>query len=208
MVSTVTATEGVVVNSGATILTVLDDTTLNLPVQIDETEIAGVKVGQSADVTLDAFDGQTFTGKVVRVSPGATQSSGISVFTATVQLSNPDGQLRAGMTAEAEIIQSEETGLLVPSRAIQTVRNRSYVQLPAADGAAGNAEGEQVRVETGATDGTNTIVTGGLTPGQEVVVPGTTRSSAGSDRQGTRQNTQGGFGTGGPPVGGFGGGAP
>lgn len=210
VVSTVTATEGVVVNSGATILTVLDDTTLNLPVQIDETEIAGVKVGQSADVTLDAFDGQTFTGKVVRVSPGATQSSGISVFTATVQLSNPDGQLRAGMTAEAEIIQSEETGLLVPSRAVQTVRGRSYVQLPAAEGAAGNAEGEQVRVETGATDGTNTVVTSGLERGQEVVVPGAASSAAGRTRQdGTQgQGSRSGAGMGGLPIPGMGGGRP
>ncbi|BBN94108.1 RND family efflux transporter MFP subunit [Deinococcus grandis] len=205
VVSTVTATEGAVVTSGASILTLIDDTTLNLPVQIDETEIAGVKVGQRADVTLDAFDGQTFSGKVVRVSPGATQSSGISVFTATVQLSNPDGQLRAGMTAEAEIIQSEAQGLLVPSKAVQTVRGRSYVQTP---GAVAGAEPERVRVETGATDGTNTIVEGGLTPGQDVVVPGTARraGTSGTGSQGDGQNSrQGGFG--GPP-GGFPGGAP
>lgn len=213
VISTVTATEGTVVNSGATILTVLDDSTLNLPVQIDETEIAGVKAGQSAEVTLDAFDGQTFTGKVVRVSPGATASSGISVFTATVGLANPGGTLRSGMTAEAEIIQSEESGLLVPSKAIQTVRGRSYVQLPTAGGAAGDAEGEQVRVETGATDGTNTVITSGLEAGQQVVVPGAARSATGTGSgtgsgSGNRQNSQGGFGTGGPPAGGFGGGAP
>lgn len=204
VVSTVTATEGAVVTSGASILTLIDDTTLNLPVQIDETEIAGVKVGQRADVTLDAFDGQTFSGKVVRVSPGATQSSGISVFTATVQLANPDGQLRAGMTAEAEIVQSEAQGLLVPSKAVQTVRGRSYVQTPAAAG----AEPERVRVQTGATDGTNTIVTDGLSAGQEVVVPGAARraGTSGTGSQGGGQtNRQGGFG--GPP-GGFPGGAP
>jgi HlyD family secretion protein len=205
VVSTVTATEGAVVTSGASILTLIDDTTLNLPVQIDETEIAGVKVGQRADVTLDAFDGQTFSGKVVRVSPGATQSSGISVFTATVQLTNPDEQLRAGMTAEAEIVQSEAQGLLIPSKAVQTVRSRSYVQTPAA---APGAEPERVRVETGATDGTNTIVTDGLSAGQEVVVPGATRraGTSGTGSQGGGQNSrQGGFG--GAP-GGFPGGAP
>ncbi|MDK2013200.1 MULTISPECIES: efflux RND transporter periplasmic adaptor subunit [unclassified Deinococcus] len=205
VVSTVTATEGAVVTSGASILTLIDDTTLNLPVQIDETEIAGVKVGQRADVTLDAFDGQTFSGKVVRVSPGATQSSGISVFTATVQLTNPDGQLRAGMTAEAEIVQSEAQGLLIPSKAVQTVRSRSYVQTPAA---APGAEPERVRVETGATDGTNTIVTDGLSAGQEVVVPGAARraGTSGTGSQGSGQNSrQGGFG--GAP-GGFPGGAP
>ncbi|THF87095.1 efflux RND transporter periplasmic adaptor subunit [Deinococcus sp. KSM4-11] len=194
VISTVSATEGTVVTSGATILTLLDDTTLNLPVQIDETEISGVKVGQAAEVTLDAYDGQTFSGKVVRVSPGATQSNGISVFTATVQLGNAGGKLRSGMTAQADIIQSEQRGLLVPSKAIQTVRTRSYVQVPVAAG----ADPERVRVETGATDGTNTVVTGGLTPGQTIIVPGKSASSGAATRSGTAR-TQGGFG---PPPGG------
>ena len=127
------------------------------------------------------------------------------MFTATVQLTNPDEQLRAGMTAEAEIVQSEAQGLLIPSKAVQTVRSRSYVQTPAA---APGAEPERVRVETGATDGTNTIVTDGLSAGQEVVVPGATRraGTSGTGSQGGGQNSrQGGFG--GAP-GGFPGGAP
>ena len=199
VVSTVSADAGTVVSSGATILTLLDDTSVNLPVQIDETEIAGVQAGQTAQVTLDAYDGQTFTGEVVRVSPGATQSSGISVFTATVTLPNPDRQLRSGMTAEAEIIQSEERGLLVPSKAIETVRDRSYVQVP---GAAEGAEPERMRVTTGATDGTNTVVTEGLEAGQEVIVPGSTRSTSTSGNAARTNNS--GLG-GGPPGGGFGG---
>lgn len=195
VVSTVNADAGTVVNSGTTILTILDDTSLNLPVQIDETEIAGVKAGQTAEVTLDAYDGQTFRGEVVRVSPGATQSSGISVFTATVVLPNPDGQLRSGMTAEAEIIQSEERGVIVPSKAIQTVRSRSYVEVP---GAAG-AEPERVRVTVGESDGTNTVITEGLLPGQEVIVPG---SASGAKAPGVADKSSG-FGKGFP--GGFGG---
>lgn len=202
VISTVTATEGTVVNSGATILTILDDTTLNLPVQIDETEIAGVQAGQVAEVTLDAYDGEIFDGKVVRVSPGATQSSGISVFTATVQLPNPEGKLRSGMTAEAEIIQSEERGLIIPSKAIQTVRNRSYVELPAAPGAAAGAEPERVRVQTGATDGTDMIITDGLQAGQEVIVPGAAKKTTDGTSTGTSRSSgnSGGFG---PPPGGL-----
>lgn len=201
VISNVAATDGTVVTAGSTILTLMDDTTLNLPVQVDETEIAGVRVGQSASVTLDAFEDQTFTGKVVRVSPGATQSSGISVFTATVQLDNGSGQLRSGMTAEAEIIQSEARGLLVPSKAIQTVRSRSYVQVPAAAG----GDPERVRVETGATDGTNTVVTDGLEAGQEVIVPGRVGAAGSGSAAASGGRQQGGVN--GPP-GGFGGGQP
>lgn len=198
VVSAVSATEGAVLASAAGLLTLMDDSTLELPVQVDETEIAGVKVGQPASVTLDAVDGETFTGQVVRVSPAATQSSGISVFTATVRLPNPDGVLRAGMTAEAEIVQSEDRGLIVPQKAIESVRTRHYVQM---QGAAGT-EPERVRVEVGDTDGTNTVIKSGLTPGQEVIVPGSTRGASGSGST-TRTQTQT-PGAGGPP-GGFGG---
>ncbi|SMB77847.1 efflux RND transporter periplasmic adaptor subunit [Deinococcus hopiensis] len=203
VVSAVNATEGTVVLSGATLLTIIDDATLNLPVQVDETEIAGVQVGQAAEVTLDAYDGETFEGEVIRVSPGATQSNGISVFTATVSLSNEEGKLRSGMTAEAEIIQSEARGLLVPTGAIETVRSRSYVQVP---GEGEGAEPERVRVQTGPSDGTNTVVIEGLEAGQEVMVPGSARNgtSGASGASSTRPSS--GFGGVGRRVpGGFGG---
>ncbi|WP_051935527.1 efflux RND transporter periplasmic adaptor subunit [Deinococcus sp. YIM 77859] len=201
VVSAVNASEGAVVETSTTLLTLLDDTTLNLPVQVDETDIAGVRVGQTAEVTLDAYDGETFTGRVIRVSPGATQENGISVFTATVSLPNPEGKLRPGMTAEAEIIQNEASGLVVPQRAVQTVRDRHYVLVQGEEG----GEPERTRVTLGPTDGTNVIVESGLTAGQVVVVPGSTRrgtSSTGS----SGQEQRGGFG--GPPPGAFGGGMP
>lgn len=195
VVSAVNASEGAVVETSTTLLTLMDDTALDLPVQVDETEIAGVGVGQAAEVTLDAYDGETFTGKVTRVSPGATQSSGISVFTATVRLSNPEGKLRAGMTAEAEIIQSEESGLVVPQKAVQTVRERHYVLVQGEEG----GEPERTRVTLGATDGTNTVVREGLTAGQLVVVPTSRKASSTS----TSSAGQGPGGFGGPPPGGM-----
>lgn len=205
VISAVNVTPGTNLNlnaSGAALVSILDDRTLYLPAQIDETQIGGVKVGQDAEVTLDAIEGQTFRGKVITVSPSGTQSNGIAVFTATVKLSNPDHQLRSGMTAQAEIIQSEDQGLIIPAKAVQTTRGRSYVQIPApANNADGVPVGQpmRVRVKTGATDGTDIIVTEGLQAGQEVIVVGAKKSSTSSS--GTSRNTQGGFG--GPPPGGF-----
>jgi HlyD family secretion protein len=206
VVSVVSAAPGSSVPGGSPLLTVIDPAVMDLPVQVDETEIAGVTLGQAADVTLDAVDGQTFQGRVVGLSPGASQQNGISIYTATVRLDNRRGQLRPGMTAEAEIVSREESGLLVPNTAVETVRTRSYVRLapasgstsasgsapvdPAADPAAG-----RLRVRTGATDGTNTVVTSGLQAGQLVVVP---------DRVKAATPVQTGPRGGGPP-GGFGG---
>ena len=114
---------------GTVIATLIDASQIDLPVQVDETEIGAVKVGQQADVTLDALGDQTFTGKVTRISPEATTESGIAYFTVTVRLPNPEGLLRPGMTAEAEVIQRQASGLIIPKKAVESVRTRSYVQL-------------------------------------------------------------------------------
>ncbi|AWN24169.1 efflux RND transporter periplasmic adaptor subunit [Deinococcus irradiatisoli] len=182
---------------GTVIATLIDTRQIDLPVQVDETEIGNVKVGQPAEVTLDALDGQTFDGQVTRISPEATTESGIAYFTVTVRLPNPDGVLRPGMTAEAEIIQSQASGLTIPKKAVETVRTRSYVQLQQPGGTA-----ERTRVRTGADDGTTIIVTEGLKPGDVVVLPGAAAStSTGGSSSGTRTNGRGGFGGGfgGPP---------
>ncbi len=184
---------------GTVIATLIDTRQIDLPVQVDETEIGNVKVGQPADVTLDALDGQTFSGQVTRISPEATTESGIAYFTVTVRLPNPEGVLRPGMTAEAEIIQSQASGLILPKKAVETVRTRSYVQLQQPGGGA-----ERTRIRTGADDGTSIIVTSGLKSGDVVVLPsGAVSSSAGSSSTGTRSGgngrNAGGFG------GGFGG---
>jgi len=188
---------------GTVIATLIDASQIDLPVQVDETEIGAVKVGQPADVTLDALGDQTFAGKVTRISPEATTESGIAYFTVTVRLPNPDGLLRPGMTAEAEVIQRQASGLIVPKKAVESVRTRSYVQLQTPGGT------ERTRVRTGADDGTNIIVTSGLQAGDVVELPGTVPraaaggagSSAGSAASGSTRN-QGGFGA----SGGFGGG--
>jgi HlyD family secretion protein len=148
-------------------------------VQVDETEISRVKLGQRAEVTLDAITGQKFTGTVTTIAPSAQVVQNIAVFIVTVTMPNPDGQLRAGMTAEAEIISQQiENATLVPRRAVQTVRRRSYVDVLGQDG----KTTEPVRVTTGPDDGSSIVITDGLEPGQTVVLP--TRAQRGTSTTG------------------------
>jgi HlyD family secretion protein len=92
------------VSGSNALLTLIDASSVDLPVQIDETEISQVKVGQQVDVTLDAFSGQTFTGTVTAITPSASVVSNIAVFYVTVNVPNPEFKLKPGMTAEGEII--------------------------------------------------------------------------------------------------------
>jgi len=178
------------VSGSSALLTIIDTLSVNLLAQIDETEISNVRVGQKVNVTLDAFDNQTFVGKVTAITPSASVVSNIAVFYVTVNVPNANGKLRPGMTAEGEIITKEiQDALLVPRRAVQTVNGRSFVQVQKSDGTA-----EQVQVQTGADDSTNVVITGGLKEGDAVLLGSTTAKATGSS-----SSTQGG--PGGPGIG-------
>jgi HlyD family secretion protein len=172
-------------SSNAALMTLLNDKQVTLPVQVDETEISKVKLGQRADVTLDAIQGRTFTGKVTSITPQATVVSNIAVFYVTVTLENADLALRPGMSAEAEIVAREiPNAVLVPRRAVETVRTRSYVtvQTPASPDGTGTPTTERVRVKTAGDDGTNVAVTDGLKGGETIVYP--TRQTSTTTRTG------------------------
>lgn len=158
---------GATVSNSTALLTLIDDSSVNLPVQIDESEIAKVKVGQKVEVTLDAFSNETFEGVVTAISPSARIQQNIAVFYVTVNIPNPERKLRPGMTAEGEIIAEEiPNALTIPKRAVQTVRNRAYVDVLQPDGGK-----ETVRVVLGPDDGVNQVVLEGLEPRQTVVLP-------------------------------------
>jgi len=152
------------ISGAGALLTLIDNTSTDLPVQVDETEISKVKVGQKVNVTLDAFSGETFRGIVTAISPGASVVQNIAVFYVTVNIPNPQGKLRPGMTAEGEIISQEiPQAITIPLRAVERVRNRAYVQV--------QGESDRRRIKVGPEDGVNIVVTDGLKAGEAVVLP-------------------------------------
>lgn len=167
VVAAVAAGEGNSVGSGGAVLTLIDDTEVKLEAQIDETEIGLLSLGLGAEVLLDALPDRTFAGAVTTISPVARLVSNIPIFDVTITLDNADGAMRPGMTAEAEVLVREVEGTVsVPSRALQSVRNRNYLQLLGDDGSFGLHPVQPV-----ATSGLNTIVQGEFTPGAEVKLP-------------------------------------
>ena len=97
---------------GAAIVTLVDPTDLWLRAYIPETDLGRVRLGQPARVTVDAFPGQPFEGRVTEVASGAeftprnvqTQKERVNlVFRVKVAIANPDGRLKPGMPADAVI---------------------------------------------------------------------------------------------------------
>ena len=119
-----------------------DLSAMELQVSIDEADVGSVQQGQTATFTVDAFPGKTFPATITRVDLGSNLSASAATTTsstataqvvsyaATLSVSNPDLQLRPGMTATAEITtKARPNVLLVPNAALRFT--------PAAEGASG-----------------------------------------------------------------------
>ncbi|RYY26019.1 MAG: efflux RND transporter periplasmic adaptor subunit [Sphingomonadales bacterium] len=127
-----------------------DLSAMELQVSIDEADVGSVQQGQAATFTVDAFPGKTFPATITRVDLGsnltasAAASTGTSTtanqvvsYAATLSVSNPDLQLRPGMTATAEITtKARPNVLLVPNAALRFT--------PTAAGASAGASGSGI----------------------------------------------------------------
>jgi macrolide-specific efflux system membrane fusion protein len=147
-------------------ITLVGTSGIEMQGNIDELNIASVKLGQSANITLDALPDEQVTGSVAFISPMGTVLAGIVSYATTISLENPSADLKDGMSATAEVVVARrDSVLLIPNTVIQgTVQNPVVVVLV-------NGKQEQRQITLGLSDGTNSEVISGLDEGEEVVVP-------------------------------------
>ena len=146
--------------------TLSPDKTMSMSVTVDETEILSVSIGQSAEVSVDAIDGETFTGTVTGIDRAGTSSSGMTVYTAEVSIPKADGML-AGMSASATIsIEGVENALLVPADAVNRSSSGYYVYT-SCDEESGTLGG-MVEVTVGITNSNYAEILSGLGEGNTV----------------------------------------
>ena len=110
-------------------------------ISLNEVDAAKVAVGQNVNITFDAIDGLEATGTVSEVDQVGTVTSGVVSYGVKITINTQDARIKPGMSVNTTIITKEEDNvLLVPSSAVKTVGNRSYVQvLPASTTASASA---------------------------------------------------------------------
>jgi HlyD family secretion protein len=154
-------------------ISLVDPSRIEMNGVIDEVDIAQVKLGQEADIVLDALPDKKLKGKVTFISQIGTVEAGVVGYDTTVTLENPDEELRDGMSATAEIIlERRDDVLLIPNRAIRGSTENPVVVV-ATDG-----QVEERQVTLGLSDGISTEVLSGLKEGERVVVVPVTQPSA------------------------------
>jgi membrane fusion protein (multidrug efflux system) len=134
-------------------------------VNVPESVIARVKVGDEAEVQFDALGGEKLTGKVDQILPMADMGS--RTFAVKVLLPNPEMQIRPGFFGRGVLTSSTQGArLLVPKDALVTRSGGSHV-IVARDGKAA-----LVQVERGPSEGGKIAVSGDLKEGEQVVIRG------------------------------------
>lgn len=161
---TVIASSRSAVGSGPTLVVLGDVSRLFILCQVDETDIAGIELGQVCDITVDAYPNELFEGKVTRIDPQARVEQNVTTIPVTVEIDMPDARLKPGMNANVDfIIARRENVLTVPNEAIRESDGRSTVQVME------NGKPVQRQVEVGIAGADVTEIRSGLKEGQEVV---------------------------------------
>ena len=155
--------------------TLSSDASMIVTISVDEADINSVAEGQSATVTLDAMEDQSFDGEITAVTTSSSGDSGSVKYSVDVTIDKADGML-AGMTASAVInIEESENCLMIPSAAITEVDGETVVYTE--QDSEGNLSGETV-IETGLSNGTQVEVTSGLSEGDTIYYESTDSSSS------------------------------
>jgi len=173
---------GTMNNPGTVLLTIADLSVMEVEVEVDETDVVGVALGQTAKIRVDAFPNTVFEGKVTEIGSSALQTatSGVSTqeskdFKVVVTLENPSERLKPGLSASADIVVAErKQALAVPiSSLVLRDKEGADKNAPAKEEegvyVVENGRVKFVPVGKGIAGGMMIEIVSGLTDGQELV---------------------------------------
>lgn len=165
-------------SEGTLIFTMADLNRIYIRAMVDETDIGSVRPGQEVMITVDAYPGEVFNGKVLRLAPKGRVESTITVFDVVIEVSGQDRtMLKPVMTANVEILTDfRKDVLLIPAEAIRMKDGKTGVYKLEDDKPLWSP------VKTGKSDGILTEIQGTLKEKDEIVISGPRNQKSGSDR--------------------------
>ncbi len=159
-----TAVRGALVEAGKPLFTLADRSTMWAMLKIPEAALAVVKTGQQVELRVESLPGKTFTGTLTWI--GAEVDERTRMAQARVEVSNPEGVLKAKMFAKARILaRSAQGAVLVPSSAVCSLAGKPFILVKLADDLF-----EARAVAVGVKSDGQLEVAAGLKPGEPVVV--------------------------------------
>lgn len=138
--------------------------------KVDEADIGRVRLGQPARIRVETFKDQVFNGRVTQISPMGVEKDNVTNFEVRVSIDNPGKELKANMTANAEIVLEEHAdALIVPEAAITyDAQKNAFVEVVSPGAKNGR---KKIPVKLGVGNGTKVQILDGLKQGDKVILP-------------------------------------
>lgn len=176
--------------SAPTLIVVCDLNRLQVDAYVDETDIGKVRLGQKAQISVDAYPKDAYSGHVAKIASGATILQGVVTYDVTIALDHQSNRLKPSMTTNVTLdVSDHHNVLLVPSEAIQLHVSGASVNVVK------QVNGKSVVVPTpvkvGGSDGVNTEIISGLTEGEVIELAGDQTSNQANHRGNTSPFTSG-----------------
>ena len=157
---------GELVASAITIVSLISENDFEIEANVAEADIAKIQVGNTAEVTLDAYGRDVMFGaQVVSIDPAETIIEGVATYKVTLLFEKEDERIKPGMTANIDIVGASKRGVLViPQRAVLRRGKDKVVRVVVAE------EVREVKVKTGLRSSDGFIeITEGLKEGDVVI---------------------------------------
>jgi HlyD family secretion protein len=137
--------------------------------KVDQADVGKVYINQTARIVVESFRDRKFTGKVYKISPLGVEKENVTTFEVQVSIANPGRELKANMSANAEIILEEKPGvLLIPEAAvIYDKQRKASVEIPDPAQEKGR---RKLDIQLGISNGVKTELVAGLSEGQKVIL--------------------------------------
>ncbi|MFM7425979.1 MAG: efflux RND transporter periplasmic adaptor subunit [Elainella sp.] len=160
---------GDLVQPGDEVLTLGDFSAVKVRVQVSELELGNLRVGQAAQVRLDAFPNRSFQGQITRISPAAEPTARLIPLEVTIP--NPNRQIGSGLLARVQF-EAGQTGqrVIVPESALQKGNDASQVSLFVLQGSGETATVSERRVTLGRMLNNQVEIQSGLRAGEAFVI--------------------------------------
>ncbi len=166
-VTKVDAERGEVADAYKEIVSVISESGFKIKVNIPEVDISKVKIGDLAEVTLDAYGNDVvFNAEVITIDLAETVIEGVSTYGATLEFKEPDERIKSGMTANVDIVTgAREDVVYIPQRSVIQEDGRKFVRVLK------DEEVEEREVVLGMKDSMGNIeVKEGIEEGEKVVI--------------------------------------
>jgi len=156
---------GQLASPGQVMTSIISGNNFEVDAYVPETDIGKVAIGDTVNMTFDAFHGETFPGKVFYIDPAQTIESGVVDYLVKTSFTKPDSRIKSGLTANLDInTQTDQNVLILPQYAVAQNASGTFVDILQ------NGAETQIPVTLGIVDQNGNVeIASGVTEGEPVI---------------------------------------